>query len=262
MSSTVIKDSRCSCHLIIANKSNSKYRGWIKSSIEKERDPIKCKRIWTNVLDEVKYQETICIKRSCSDVHDQVIQPKRHPVVKIARRSSAPRRSSAVDGATSAGWRELAVAQTLGMGSSVETTAGRQDGCGRSGHKARVFSQKKPLTSDSHSGGHRKRGKSKRRSASRNRDMSKVQCYYCKDFGHMKSHCPKLSEKRKNDKGKTPEDKNDKQGNMTVVEGSDSDDNDTHLMIATQSQDVIQCRVGFVTPRIGADAIDFRTRCG
>ncbi|GAB2209762.1 hypothetical protein Droror1_Dr00026986 [Drosera rotundifolia] len=108
------------------------------------------------------------------------------------------------------------------------------------------------------SSGSKKRGKSRGRSASRSRDMSQVQCYYCKNFGHMKLQCPKLSEKKKNGKGKAPEDKNDKQGNVAVAECSDSDDSDGDLMIATQSSDVIQCRVGFATPSIGVDAIDFR----
>ncbi|GAB2237228.1 hypothetical protein Droror1_Dr00027110 [Drosera rotundifolia] len=102
------------------------------------------------------------------------------------------------------------------------------------------------------SSGSKKRGKSRGRSASRSRDrdMSQVQCYYCKDFGHMKLQCPKLSEKKKNGKGKAPEDKNDKQGNVAVAECSGSDDSDADLMIATQSSDVIQCRVGFATPSI------------
>ncbi|GAB2224161.1 hypothetical protein Drorol1_Dr00004909, partial [Drosera rotundifolia] len=85
----------------------------------------------------------------------------------------------------------------------------------------------------------KKRGKSRGRSASRSWDMSQVQCYYCKNFGHMKLQCPKLSEKKKNGKGKAPKDKNDKQGNVAVAECSGSDDSDADLMIATRSSDMI-----------------------
>ncbi|GAB2240411.1 hypothetical protein Droror1_Dr00020929 [Drosera rotundifolia] len=74
----------------------------------------------------------------------------------------------------------------------------------------------------------------------------------------MKLQCSKLSEKKKNSKGKATEDKNDKQVNVAVAEGSGSDDSDADLLIATQSSDVIQCRIDFTTPSIGADAIDFK----
>ncbi|GAB2209304.1 hypothetical protein Droror1_Dr00026514, partial [Drosera rotundifolia] len=74
----------------------------------------------------------------------------------------------------------------------------------------------------------------------------------------MKLQCPKFSDKKRHGKGKALGEKDDKQGNVAVVDETGSDGIDANLMIATQGLDVIQCRIGYATPSIGVDAIDFR----
>lgn len=98
---------------------------------------------------------------------------------------------------------------------------------------------------DSSKSNWKKSGKKENRGRSSSkmpRDMLKVQCHYCKDFGHYKFDCPNLKGKKK--------DNSEQQANVAVEES------EAETLVAMISPETIQLRNGYATLSIQSVATD------